>query len=58
VLIFAGNKADLLGGESTEFPALQALAAKYRAPWRLTSAKTGDNVQALFEKLGEALLGC
>ena len=56
-MIFAGNKADLVpdGGAP---PELRALAEKYRAPWLLTSAKTGDNVQALFEKLGEALLGC
>ena len=58
VLIFAGNKADLVSEVSAGSPELQILAEKYDAPWLLTSAKTGDNVQELFEKLGEALLGC
>lgn len=58
VLIFAGNKVDLVREDDLPRPELQELAAKYRAAWLRTSAKTGENVQELFEKMGEQLLGC
>jgi small GTP-binding protein len=54
-LILVGNKADLLNKAVLEKD-LKTLADQYQVPYFLTSAKTGDQVEAMFIKLGEALL--
>jgi len=49
-LIVAANKRDLLE-PSPETEQVQAAAAHLGAPYYLTSAKTGDGVEALFRRL-------
>ena len=59
----AANKLDLVEpcpAGSQPAPALaqvQAAATSYGAPYYLTSAKTGDQVEALFRHLGRWLVG-
>lgn len=55
-LIFAGNKHDLAESSSLATDALQKLSATFEAPALLTSAKTGENVNALFQQIGHHLL--
>ncbi|RMD58760.1 hypothetical protein D6833_12470, partial [Candidatus Parcubacteria bacterium] len=57
-LVFAGNKHDLLADGKEIEARLQEMAARYHAPALLTSAKTGQNVEALFQTLAEKLLDC
>lgn len=54
-LILAGNKRDLVAGPALPASAA-ALAQAFAAPVYLTSAKTGEGVEALFAQLGELLL--
>ena len=59
--IFSGNKIDLIDRDafkSNQLSEISEIAEKYNAPFFLTSAKTGENVDLLFEKLGKLLLGC
>ncbi len=55
-LIFAGNKVDLVQPPQRDLQPLQTIAQNYKAPFLLTSAKSGDNVQTLFETLAESIL--
>ena len=55
-LIFVGNKSDLVDSKNMGQEKLQALAANYHTPYILTSAKTGNNVEVLFTRLGKLLL--
>ena len=51
-----GNKVDLLEPRVITDAELAELAAQLGAFWLTSSAKTGENVQELFEQLGERLL--
>lgn len=53
--VVAANKDDLIPGSRRAEARLQALAAELRASYFLTSAKTGDAVEAVFRELGRAL---
>jgi GTPase SAR1 family protein len=61
-LVVAANKRDLVesplpGGQPALDPEqVQAVAAKLGAPYCLTSAKLGDEVEALFRHLGQLLV--
>ena len=54
-VVFAGNKADLEGEVVVKEADLKELADKYGGKAFLTSAKTGQNVEKVFEALGEAI---
>lgn len=54
-VVFAGNKADLENERAVKEEELQELASKYKAPAFMTSAKTGQNVEAMFKALGKAM---
>ena len=57
-LVVAGNKSDLLQNPKLKDgeDAAQALATAFRADWRLTSAKTGKNVEEVFQLLGARIV--
>ena len=55
-LIFVGNKYDIVGKDSAEVVSLKNLADKQGMPVILSSAKTGENVEAVFKKIGESML--
>ena len=54
--VIAANKNDLIPDPELAEKQLQALAAELQASYCLTSAKTGDAVEALFRELGRALV--
>lgn len=56
-LIFAGNKVDLLENEMNRTDLKNKIEDEYRAPFLFTSAKSGKNVELLFETLAKQLLG-
>ncbi len=49
--VFLGNKADMKSKVVVQEPELAAIAERHRAPYFLTSAKTGLNVESAFEGL-------
>ena len=55
-VVFVGNKCDL--GEQTNAQAkeLERISAKVEMPIMLCSAKTGENVEAVFRRVGELIL--
>jgi len=55
-VVFVGNKSDLAGQESPNLKILQDIASKVEMPAMLCSAKTGDNVEVIFRKIGELML--
>jgi small GTP-binding protein len=55
-LVMVGNKADLVEQQVITPANLAAVAGEYRLPWFTSSAKTGENVEALFATLGRQLL--
>jgi small GTP-binding protein len=55
--IFLGNKCDLTDWQEVNKSDLDSLASRYKnASAYLSSAKTGENVDTCFEKLGEIIL--
>ncbi len=50
--VLIGNKADLISADSETSQKLKKMAKKLDLPLFLTSAKTGENVEASFNKLG------
>lgn len=54
-LVFAGNKADLTAERVIGDDELHALAHAWQASLWLTSAKTGQNVEAAFDSLATAI---
>lgn len=55
-----GNKYDLVEGTDTVAyleQLLSELGNRYDAPWHLTSAKTGHNVEESFRELGKRMIG-
>ena len=55
-VIFVGNKCDLAKSDSPAAKSLASIAAKIEMPMLLSSAKTGENVEAAFRKIGELML--
>jgi small GTP-binding protein len=56
LFVLAANKRDLSDQQQLSEAQVEAVAARLDAPYRLTSAKTGDEVEALFRHLGRLLL--
>lgn len=56
-LVFAGNKSDLVPNLKTVVGDVETLAAAFHAEWRLTSAKSGKNVEEVFQLLGAKIVG-
>ncbi len=54
-IVFAGNKVDLENDRVIKEQDLQELASKFKGKAYLTSAKTGQNVEAVFKALAEAM---
>jgi small GTP-binding protein len=54
-IVFAGNKVDLENDRVIKEQDLQELASKYKGKAYLTSAKTGQNVEAAFKTLATAM---
>jgi small GTP-binding protein len=54
-IVFAGNKADMEHERVVKDQDLEELAAKYKAKAYMTSAKTGQNVEAAFKTLATAI---
>ncbi len=51
--IIAANKSDLTSAYQFSEPEIEAVATQLNAPYYFTSAKTGDNVEALFRQLAK-----
>ncbi|MBD3386537.1 GTP-binding protein [candidate division KSB1 bacterium] len=51
-IIFIGNKIDLIESPDEELQQLEKIAACFKAPFFTTSAKTGENVEKMFIKMG------
>jgi len=54
-IVFAGNKADMENDRVVKEQDLKDLASKYKSEAFLTSAKTGQNVEAAFKALALAV---
>ena len=54
--VVAANKRDLADQQQIFPPQVEAVAADLNAPYYLTSAKTGDEVEMLFRHLGRLLV--
>ena len=55
-LILAANKRDLVDQQQITPPQIEAIAADLNVPYYLTSAKTSEEVDALFYHLGRLLV--
>jgi small GTP-binding protein len=55
-IVFVGNKSDLVTPDAPSIVDITAIAKKNEMPLLLCSAKTGENVEAAFRKIGEAML--
>ncbi len=55
-LVFAGNKVDLARDTAYAKDVLSYLAQKYEGEAFLSSAKTGENVEAMFQQMAGAVL--
>ena len=55
VLVLAANKSDLTEERRVELSELESVAKELSISYFLTSAKTGDNVEALFNTLAAGL---
>jgi small GTP-binding protein len=55
-MVFVGNKSDIVKPDAPSISELKQIAAKNEMPVLLSSAKTGDGVEALFRKIGELML--
>lgn len=56
-MLLVGNKQDLFKGTGEPLGALQKLAAALQATYMLTSAKTGEQVEAAFNTLAREMEG-
>jgi small GTP-binding protein len=54
--IFVGNKIDLKNYMQVNEGDIGILAKRFNAPYYLTSAKSGENVEATFKDIGELML--
>ena len=57
VLFIAGNKSDLTDARAVSETDGQSLAEELGATFFETSAKSGENVKALFDDLAKKLIG-
>jgi small GTP-binding protein len=55
-LILAANKCDLIDEQQLTAAQVEAVASSFSIPYYLTSAKTGEEVEALFRHLGRLLV--
>lgn len=55
-LVFVANKLDLAHKAAFKIEEMLAIAEKYQSPCYLSSAKTGENVELMFQTLSTALL--
>jgi small GTP-binding protein len=55
-LILAANKCDLIDQQRLAAAQVEAVASGFNTPYYLTSAKTGEEVEALFRHLGRLLV--
>ena len=55
-LVIAGNKADLAAEAKVKTTEIEALASAFHSEWRPTSAKTGKNVEVVFQLLGARIV--
>ena len=55
-MIVAANKSDLVTQQALNPDQIKTVASTFRAPYYLTSAKTGTEVAILFRHLGQLLL--
>jgi small GTP-binding protein len=55
-LTILGNKADLTSERQISEDDLKAFAAKYKAPYKLTSAKQGSSVRETFNEISRMIL--
>lgn len=55
-VVFIVNKMDLKGDGEFGEAEMAALAQKYKSPYILTSAKTGENVEEAFRELGRRII--
>ena len=55
-IIFLANKKDLIDQVQFSEVELKELASRYDAPYYLTSAKTGENVETAFNIIGKLVL--
>ncbi len=55
-VVFVGNKCDIVGNDTQAVEALKKVADKIKMPMMLSSAKTGENVESVFKKIGELML--
>jgi small GTP-binding protein len=56
-MIFVGNKSDLVAERQITEEELGALAEEFGSTHYLSSAKTGENVELMFDKLGRVIFG-
>jgi small GTP-binding protein len=55
-VIYCANKSDLTGGHMFDLANTEILTEIFCAPWLLTSARTGDNVEEAFRTLGTKII--
>lgn len=55
-VIYCANKGDLTGGHMFDLADTEILKEIFCAPWLLTSARTGDNVEEAFRTLGMKII--
>lgn len=55
-IVFVGNKADLVRDDSEATKELSEIAKRAGMPVMFTSAKTGQNVEQVFRKIGEMMI--
>jgi small GTP-binding protein len=55
-VILIGNKLDIVGDDTAASDSLKDISEKLEIPLFLCSAKTGNNVEAAFRRLGELML--
>lgn len=55
-LLCVANKSDLTGGHMFDFGDIPRFEEVFGAPWMLTSARTGDNIEEAFRILGKKMI--
>ncbi len=55
-IILLGNKVDLKDKHEISFEDIAKFAKKFNCPYFLTSAKTGENVERVFQNMGKRVI--
>ncbi len=55
-IIYCANKSDLTGGQIFDLADKENLTEVFNAPWLLTSARTGDNIDEAFRILATKMI--